>query len=284
MGFRLANVDRRAVLVDGDHFHDLEAVSEGELGPDPMAALSASRVLTEITSGLADRRPTGALAEVTLGPPVPRPRNSYGIGLNYKSHAVEATMEIPEVPMVFTKFPSCVAGPTDDIRLRSDRCDYEGELVAVIGPGGADIEPANAWDHVVGLTVGQDISDRLAQFMTEPPQFNLGKSFDTFGPIGPMIVSPDCFPDPDNLTIRTLVNREERQADRTSNMIFSVAQLVAFLSRITTLTTGDIIFTGTPEGIGATQGLFLSDGDLVTTTIEGIGTLTNTCIRVEDWR
>ena len=284
MGFRLANVDRRAVLVEGDHFHDLEALSGGELGPDPMAALSAPRVLTEITSGLADRNPAGTLAEVTLGPPVPRPRNSYGIGLNYKSHAAEATMEIPEVPMVFTKFPSCIAGPVDDVRLRSDRCDYEGELVAVIGPGGADIEPANAWDHVVGLTVGQDISDRPAQFMTQPPQFNLGKSFDTFGPIGPMVVSPDCVSDPNNLTLRTLVNEEERQADQTSNMVFSVAQLVAFLSRITTLATGDIIFTGTPEGIGATAGLFLADGDLITTTIEGIGTLTNTCIRVEDWR
>ena len=284
MGFRLANVGGRGALVDGDHYYDLEELADGALSPDPMAALTTPDLLAELASGLGGRQPTGLLTEATLGPPVPRPRNSYGVGLNYRSHAEEASMEIPDVPLVFTKFPSCITGPFDEVRLRSDRCDYEGELVVVVGPGGADIDPADAWDHVVGLTVGQDVSDRHAQFMTQPPQFNLGKSFDTFGPIGPVVVSPDCSDDPDDLALTTHVNGEARQDDRTSNMVFPVADLVAFLSRITTLATGDIIFTGTPDGIGAAQGLFLADGDVITTTIDGIGTMANACVRVADWR
>ena len=284
MGFRLANVGGRGALVDGDHYYDLEELADGALSPDPMAALTFPDLLAELASRLGCHQPSGLLAEATLGPPVPRPRNSYGVGLNYRSHAEEASMEIPDVPLVFTKFPSCITGPFDEVRLRSDRCDYEGELVVVVGPGGADIDPADAWDHVVGLTVGQDVSDRHAQFMTQPPQFNLGKSFDTFGPIGPVVVSPDCSDDPDDLALTTHVNGEARQDDRTSNMVFPVADLVAFLSRITTLATGDIIFTGTPDGIGAAQGLFLADGDVITTTIDGIGTMTNACVRVADWR
>ena len=284
MGFRLANVGGRGALVDGDHYYDLEELADGALSPDPMAALTTPDLLAELASGLSGHQPTGPLTEAILGPPVPRPRNSYGVGLNYRSHAEEASMEIPDVPLVFTKFPSCITGPFDEVRLRSDRCDYEGELVVVVGPGGADIDPADAWDHVVGLTVGQDVSDRHAQFMTQPPQFNLGKSFDTFGPIGPVVVSPDCSDDPDDLALTTHVNGEARQDDRTSNMVFPVADLVAFLSRITTLATGDIIFTGTPDGIGAAQGLFLADGDVITTTIDGIGTMTNACVRVADWR
>ena len=240
MGFRLANVGGRGALVDGDHYYDLEGLADGALSPDPMAALTTPDLLAELASGLGGRQPTGLVTEAALGPPVPRPRNSYGVGLNYRSHAEEASMEIPDVPLVFTKFPSCITGPFDEVRLRSDRCDYEGELVVVVGPGGADIDPADAWDHVVGLTVGQDVSDRHAQFMTQPPQFNLGKSFDTFGPIGPVVVSPDCFDDPDDLALTTHVNGEARQDDRTSNMVFPVADLVAFLSRITTLATGDI--------------------------------------------
>ena len=284
MGFCLANVGGRGALVDGDHYYDLEELADGALSPDPMAALTTPDLLAELASGLGGHQPTGLLTEATLGPPVPRPRNSYGVGLNYRSHAEEASMEIPDVPLVFTKFPSCITGPFDEVRLRSDRCDYEGELVVVVGPGGSDIDAADAWDHVVGLTVGQDVSDRPAQFMTQPPQFNLGKSFDTFGPIGPVVVSPDCSDDPDDLALTTHVNGEARQDDRTSNMVFPVADLVAFLSRITTLATGDIIFTGTPDGIGAAQGLFLADGDVITTTIDGIGTMANTCVRVADWR
>ncbi|MEZ5165116.1 MAG: fumarylacetoacetate hydrolase family protein [Acidimicrobiales bacterium] len=192
-------------------------------------------------------------------------------------------MDLPDKPMVFTKFPSCIVGPHADIEMRSDGVDYEGELVAVIGRGGSDIAVEDAWSHVGGLTIGQDISDRPAQFMAKPAHFDLGKSFDTFGPLGPVLVSPDLFADPDDLAIRTLVDDEIRQDDRTSKLIFDVPTLVSFLSRICTLSPGDIIWTGTPEGVGFTQGKLLTDGQVVTTEIEGIGTMRNRCRRIEDW-
>jgi 2-keto-4-pentenoate hydratase/2-oxohepta-3-ene-1,7-dioic acid hydratase in catechol pathway len=167
--------------------------------------------------------------------------------------------------------------------MRSDGVDYEVELVVVIGTGGKDIDRKNAWSHVAGVTVGQDISDRFAQFAAQPPHFDLGKSFDTFGPIGPFVYSTDHFADLNNFVMETRVNDEVRQSDSTKNLIFDVPFLIEYLSRITTLTSGDIIFTGTPDGIGATQGKFLKDGDVVTSTIQGIGTLTNVCRRVSNY-
>lgn len=282
MPFTLANVDGRAALVAGDSYYDLEAVSAGALGSDPMAALDAADRLAELSASLDAHDPTGSLADAPLGAPVPAPRNSYGIGLNYRSHAAEANMNVPEAPLVFTKFPSCIVGPTDDVELRSERVDYEGEIVVVIGPGGKDIGEADAWSHVVGLTAGQDVSDRGMQMASKPPHFDLGKSFDTFGPIGPVLVSTDSFADLDGVRVTTQINGEERQNDTTASLMFSIPTLVSYLSRITTLQTGDVIFSGTPEGIGAVQGLFLADGDLITTTVEGVGTMTNRCVRVSN--
>jgi 2-keto-4-pentenoate hydratase/2-oxohepta-3-ene-1,7-dioic acid hydratase in catechol pathway len=284
MPFKLVNVDGRAALVHDRHYHDLETASGGAVGPDPMAALREPGLLADCSATLADRSPTGVVADAVLGPPVPAPRNSYAIGLNYQQHADESDMEAPENPLVFTKFPSCIVGPGAVVEMRSDMVDYEGELVVVIGSGGHDIAVDDAWAHVVGLTVGQDISDRPAQFMAKPPHFALGKSFDTFGPIGPMLVSTDSFDDPADLRLQTWVNDELRQDDRTSSLLFDIPFLVSFLSHITTLRTGDVIFTGTPEGIGFSQGKLLADGDVLTTTIEGIGTMVNTCRRVSDFR
>lgn len=282
MGFRLANVGGRAALVEGDDYFDLETVSGGTLGSDPMDALDSPDRLHELTAGLGDAAPTGSLGDVTLDAPVPRPRNCYGIGLNYKAHADESSMELPPAPMVFTKFPSCIVGPTADVEMRSDSVDYEAEIVAVIGTGGKDIAEADAWSHVVGLTAGQDISDRPVQFASKPPHFDLGKSFDTFGPMGPTLVSLDQFDDLDNVRVTGSVNGEERQNAPMSSMIFSIPVLIAYLSRITTLQTGDVIYTGTPDGIGFAQGKLLKDGDVITTTVDGVGTMTNRCVRVAD--
>ena len=210
MTYTLANVEGRAALVAGEHWYDLSTVSAGELGSDPMAALAEPDRLAALTARLDEHEPGGRLGDARLDPPVPRPRNVFAIGLNYQAHADEGSMEVPANPLVFTKFPSCLVGPTADVELRSDAVDYEGELVVVIGRGGKDIEPADAWDHVVGLTVGQDISDRAVQFAAKPPHFDLGKSFDTFGPIGPVLVSPDSV-DRDRLRIVTEVNGEVRQ-------------------------------------------------------------------------
>jgi 2-keto-4-pentenoate hydratase/2-oxohepta-3-ene-1,7-dioic acid hydratase in catechol pathway len=284
MGFRLANVAGRAVLVHGSHYTDVATHSSGVLGPDPMEALARPDLLAEIAAGLDDSSVTGALADVTLGPPVPRPQKVFGVGLNYAAHAAEGGRDTPDSPLVFTKFPSCLVGPTADVEIRSNGCDYEGELVVVIGAGGRDITIVDAWRHVIGLTVGQDISDRPAQYAASPPHFDLGKSFDTFGPTGPVLVSTDELENRDALRIVCSVNGEVRQDGNTADMIFDVATLVSFLSSITTLVTGDLIFTGTPEGVGVAQGRFLADGDVITTTIEGIGTMSNRVVRVGDPR
>jgi 2-keto-4-pentenoate hydratase/2-oxohepta-3-ene-1,7-dioic acid hydratase in catechol pathway len=284
MGFRLANVDGRAVLVHGRHYTDIATHSSGVLGSDPMEALTRPDLLADMAAALDDSSVTGSLADVTLGPPVPRPQKVFGVGLNYLAHAAEGGRDAPDSPLVFTKFPSCLVGPTADVEIRSDGCDYEGELVVVIGRGGRDIAITDAWSHVVGVTIGQDISDRPAQYAATPPHFDLGKSFDTFGPIGPVVVSTDELPYRDALRIVCAINGEVRQDGNTSDLIFDVPMLVSFLSSITTLVTGDLIFTGTPEGVGAAQGKYLADGDVITTTIDGIGTMSNRVRRISDAR
>ena len=281
MTFRLATVDGRATLVRGDDLHDLERCSGGDLGPDPMAAVAAHRRLHEIAHGLDGCEVTGHLAGATLGPPVPHPTNVFAIGLNYRSHAAETGMALdgtPPAPLVFTKFPSCISEPRTDIVLEADSVDYEVELVVVIGTGGKDIAEDDAWDHVAGVTIGQDISDRTLQFAAKPPHFDLGKSRDTYGPIGPVLVSPDCFDDPDDITLSCDVNGDRRQHASTTDMILPVPALIAYLSSILTLRPGDLIFTGTPAGVAMSTGDFLVPGDVITSTIEGIGTLINRCV------
>ena len=278
MAIGFANANGRAVLVDGDAWYDIAALTGDRVGPDPMVALTAAPELRDLADGLSQHDPGGTLADIELGPPIPRPRNSFGIGLNYVAHAEEFGLPVPDEPLVFTKFPSCLAGPRSEVRLRGDTVDYEGELVVVIGTTGKDIAEGRAWDHVFGVTVGQDISDRTQQNATDPPQFSLGKSFDTYGPIGPVVVSPDLLPDRDDLRVTTDVNGRRRQDDTTANMIFSVSELISYLSHIVTLSPGDLIFTGTPAGTGSASDDYLVDGDVITTTIAGIGTLENRCV------
>ena len=282
MGFRFANAAGRAALVAGDDYYDLETISGGKLSADPMAALGEVDALSELSAGLGSQTPTGKLADIMLGSPSPRPLNSFGIGLNYRNHAEEGGMPIPEAPLTFAKFGSCICGPTDDVKLRSDYVDYEGELVVVIGRKASNVSVEDAWSFVAGLCVGQDISDRPAQFTSAPPQFSLAKSFDTFGPMGPVLVSPDLLEDPNSLDLVCEVNGEVRQKDSTSDLIFDVPTLVSYLSNILTLVPGDVIFTGTPGGVGAFQGKLLKDGDVITTSISGLGQMENRCVRVAD--
>jgi 2-keto-4-pentenoate hydratase/2-oxohepta-3-ene-1,7-dioic acid hydratase in catechol pathway len=280
MGFRFANVSGRAAVVDADHYYDVATISDGAISSDPMIALGHAAELSALTDTLDGRPPSGLLADVILGPPVPRPQKVFGIGLNYLDHVAEGSGEVPKSPVVFTKFPSCIVGPTATVELRGDFCDYEGELVVVIGEGGKDIGADRAWSHVVGVTIGQDVSDREMQFAANPPHFDLGKSFDTFGPIGPVVLSTEEVGDPGALRIITTVNGEERQNDTVSNLIFDIPTLIAYLSHITTLATGDLIFTGTPAGVGAAQGKFLGDGDVIVTEVDGIGVMSNRCVRI----
>jgi 2-keto-4-pentenoate hydratase/2-oxohepta-3-ene-1,7-dioic acid hydratase in catechol pathway len=202
----------------------------------------------------------------------------FGIGLNYKSHAAESKMELPPAPLTFTKFPSCLVGPTADVELSGDTVDWEVEIVVVIGKGGRHITESAAWSHVAGLTLGQDISDRKVQTAGKPPQFSLGKSFDTYGPIGPAIVSVDAFPNPDDIALWCDVSGERMQESRTSNLIFTIPYLVSYLSSICTLESGDVIFTGTPDGVGMARGRLLKAGDVIDSGAEVIGSLRNVCV------
>ena len=282
MGFRLANVGGKSALIHGNSYYDINSISQGEITSDPSYILDSLDDLHDLSSKIDNFEPTGLIENSLLGAPVTNSRNCYAVGLNYRAHAEESGMEIPPFPMVFTKHTSCIVGPFDNIEMRSDIVDYEAELVLVIGKKGKNISKENAWDHVAGLTVGQDISDRAVQFHATPAQFNLGKSFDTFGPIGPYLVSPDSVANKNAVHLECHINNELRQESSTDDLIFTVPDIISYISEFLTLNTGDLIFTGTPSGVGATQGKLLKDGDIITTSIKEIGTIKNKCIRIND--
>ena len=282
MGFKLANVGGKSALIHGNSYYDINSISQGEITSDPSYILDSLDDLHDLSSKIDNFEPTGLIENSLLRAPVTNSRNCYAVGLNYRAHAEESGMEIPPFPMVFTKHTSCIVGPFDNIEMRSDIVDYEAELVLVIGKKGKNISKENAWDHVAGLTVGQDISDRAVQFHATPAQFNLGKSFDTFGPIGPYLVSPDSVANKNAVQLECHINNELRQESSTDDLIFTVPDIISYISEFLTLNTGDLIFTGTPSGVGATQGKLLKDGDIITTSIKEIGTIKNKCIRIND--
>ena len=210
--------------------------------------------------------------------PIPTPGKIVAIGLNYMDHIREAGMEVPSSPLVFAKFPSSVIGHGDPIvidRTLTQRVDWEVELAVVIGHELRDVGPADALDHVAGYTVANDVSARDVQFADG--QWVRGKSFDTFCPLGPRVVAPAAIGDPQNLRLRTRVNGDLVQDSSTSEMVFGVAELLAFCSRSFTLNAGDVVLTGTPWGCGEFMDppRSLQDGDVVEVEIDGIGTLAN---------
>ncbi len=275
MTFRLANIAGRAALCTDTHYFDVERLTNSAFSSDPMAAITRH---DELHAVVLDGQPDGELATADIGPAVPSPRNCFAVGLNYKSHAAESNMELPANPLIFTKFPSCLVGPDSHVELRTVTGDYEVELVVVIGKVARDVSEKDAWQYVAGLTIGQDISDRGLQFAAKPPHFDLGKSRDSYGPIGPVVVSTDAFENLDDIALTCFVNGEPRQNDRTSNLIFSVPKLIAYLSSILTLVPGDVIFTGTPEGVGAPKRNYLKVGDVIVSEIPGIGQMRNECV------
>ena len=209
---KVANSDGRAVLVLGDEIADIAEATGGRFGPDPMDIYAnwadSSRRPRHITAG------TAPLIEADLRCPVPMPHQVFAIGLNYRSHAEESGMAIPEVPATFTKFPASLAGPFDDIEIVGESTDWEVELVAVIGRRADRVSEADGWSYVAGLTVGQDISDRHLQFAAAS-QFSLGKSRRGYGPMGPWVVTLDEFSDPDDLALGCSVDGETMQDART---------------------------------------------------------------------
>jgi 2,4-diketo-3-deoxy-L-fuconate hydrolase len=275
---KLANVDGRAALVLGDQIADVATASEGRFGVNPMALYDEWDDFREFAATLT--APTGPLVEAALRNPVPRPRQVFAIGINYRDHAEESGMDPSEVPIVFTKFPTSLAGPFADIEGVGDSTDWEVELVAVIGRTTDRVTTSDAWSHVAGVTIGQDISDRHLQFAAGA-QFSLGKSRRGYGPIGPWIVTPDEMNNPDDLALGCSVNGEKMQDARTTDLVFDVPQLIAELSAVLPLLPGDVIFTGTPGGVGIARRppRFLQPGDILETSIEGIGTIRNRIVK-----
>jgi len=283
---RVANLAGRAVLLRGDanagfDAYDVERASGGRITADPMAAFARMEELDGLDDAL-DAGPHEPVRGVTLdalGPCVPRPSKVIGIGLNYRAHAAETGAELPAQPLVFSKFASCIGGPGSTIVLPSGSTDWEVELVVVIGRGGRHIAEGRALEHVAGYCIGQDVSERVVQYSGKPPQFDLGKSYDSFGPIGPAVVSLAGVSDPLDLAISCEIGGETVQSSRTTDMIFAVPELVAHLSSVCTLEPGDIVFTGTPAGVGVARSpaRFLAPGDEVVSRIEGLGEMRNRC-------
>jgi acylpyruvate hydrolase len=244
-----------------------DAPQAGEVRGDTVVAFAdGTTVLDRLASG--DRTPaTGAehaLAEVRLLAPVPRPRAIFGVGLNYSKHAAETGQQLPEAPMIFMKLPSSAAAPNDDVEIpaaATRRLDYEGELAVVIGVGGA----------VAGYAVGDDLSARDLQ--KRERQWTRAKGFDNSCPYGPWVTTADEVADPHALSLKTWVNDELRQDSSTSDLVFGVPEIVAFLAETITLAPGDLILTGTPSGVGQAMDppRFLAGGDRVRIAIEGLG-------------
>jgi 2-keto-4-pentenoate hydratase/2-oxohepta-3-ene-1,7-dioic acid hydratase in catechol pathway len=234
-----------------------------------------------------DSLPRGAVrhdpAGATLRAPVPDPRKIVCLGLNYRDHAAESGMEVPKEPILFSKYPSALIGHQGEIVLPevSTEVDYEAELVIVIGQGGRHIPREHAMEHVAGYTIGHDVSARDWQLHKPGKQWMAGKTFDTFAPVGPALVTADEIPDPHNLGIRLRLNGRTMQESNTSQLIFRVDEVIAYLSKIFTLEPGDLIFTGTPPGVGMARNppVWLQPGDIVEVEIDGLGVLRNPVVR-----
>jgi len=258
------------------------APSVGYIEDNEVRPLGGASMLEYIEHGRSAERQPGdkavPLDEVRLRAPITRSQKIIAIGLNYEDHANETGGEIPEKPIVFAKYPNTIVGPGEAIRIPpiTEQVDYEAELAVVIGRRVKNVPEEEALEYVFGYMNGNDVSSRDLQF-SEGGQWTRSKSIDTFAPIGPYIATRDEVPDPQNLYIRCVLNGEVVQDGTTSDMIFSVAELVSFLSRGMTLVPGDVILTGTPAGVGFARdpALFMKAGDEVSVEIEGLGTLTN---------
>jgi 2-keto-4-pentenoate hydratase/2-oxohepta-3-ene-1,7-dioic acid hydratase in catechol pathway len=253
---------------------DVERASGGEFDADPQAVYPRWKEFRRWWAAHPPRPEAEApFAREDLGAPAPRPAQVLAIGLNYRDHAKEAGLAIPDSPPVFTKFVSSFAGPIGDIVLAGPTVDWEVELVAVIGERARNVAVEDGWSHVAGLTLGQDISERTVQQAGPAPQFSLGKSFPGFSPTGPWLVTPDELGRRDDIQLGCAVNGESVQKGSSADLVFSIPELVARLSAVLPLEPGDVIFTGTPAGVGAARKppRFLSAGDELVSYARDIG-------------
>lgn len=279
---KIANIKGRAHVVTPTGGIDIEAASEGKFSADSqriIAQLDSLKVWYERSR--PDEDPSLSTEKLQqdltcLESPVPNPNQVFAIGLNYKAHSDEVGRGLPNEPMIFTKFPSSIAGPGATVRLPADTVDWEVELVVVIGKSGRHISKASALEHIAGYCVGQDISERRLQKANNPAQFSIAKSYEAFAPMGPWLTTADEV-DINHLRLTCEGGGEMLQDGNTENMIFDVSTLIEYLSGICELRTGDIIFSGTPDGVGSgrTPPKFIEDGWLLKSSIEGLGRLEN---------
>jgi len=277
---RIANHDNRAVLLTSDEAGiDIHEASSGKFGPD---LASVYRHWSDFRSWASSFTSSGSvnIDRAKLGAPSPEPEQIFAIGLNYQAHQKEAGYKVTtELPPVFTKWRSSLTGPDTEIVLpHRGNVDWECELVVVIGTGGRNIPPERAWDHIAGVTIGQDFSERIRQQFGQAPQYSLGKSSAGFAPSGPWLVTPDEFADPNAIRLGSDIDGQVQQNGTTADMVCPVPQLVDFLSKIIEFRPGDIIFTGTPAGVGIGQDpkRFLKPGEHLRSWIEGIGEINST--------
>lgn len=270
-------VDATTVAIAADIKFQTDWISNREiirLNPDEQSRLE--RTAFDIADSPPSKLDVFAIEEARLGPPIPDPDKIICLGLNYRSHVEETGLATYQVPILFAKYRNALSGPTSPIVLPglSEQVDYEGELAVVIGKRGKNIPSAQALDYVAGYMALNDVSARDLQFQTG--QWLSGKTLDTFAPCGPALVINEIS-DPQSLDISTRINGQTMQQSNTCNMIFPIAEILAYISQLMTLEPGDIIATGTPEGVGFKRNppIFLRDGDVVEVEIEKIGTLRN---------
>lgn len=285
---RLATIETwagpRAALLVGDSFLDIHATDANLPGNVRQILGGGIEMLNAVAQLAQHPKPVTYPADkVKYHAPVVDPRKIVCVGLNYKDHAAESGSPIPKEPILFSKFPTALIGHGESIILPkvSHEVDFEAELVIVVGKQGRHLTADNALEHVAGYAVGHDVSARDWQLKKDGKQWMVGKTFDTFAPIGPLLVTKDEVPNPHSLPIRLRLNGQLMQNSITSQMIFSVAELLVYLSQVFTLEPGDLIFTGTPPGVGVARKppVFLKDGDVVEVEIEGLGLLRNPIVQ-----
>ena len=279
--FAVGGKARPGVLRD-DRVIDLEAAGlpAGPNGGLLEIARGGDAMLKKVAKVLKDAKAKSyELAKVKVLPPIRQPSKIIAVGLNYIDHCKEANLPVPTEPVLFSKFPSSICGPYDELRWPTGvtkEVDYEVELGVVIGKKARDVEEAAALEYVMGYTVVNDVSARDLQFMGAK-QWDRGKSLDTFCPYGPYIVTRDEIPDPHVLQVRTVLNGKEMQNSNTKNLIFNINKIIAYASQGTTLLPGDLIPTGTPFGVGFSRKppVFLKDGDVCECEVEKVGSIKN---------
>jgi 2,4-didehydro-3-deoxy-L-rhamnonate hydrolase len=282
---RIANLAGRATIVTDEGILDVATGSHGAFSSSIdkcIAQLDTLKVWFDAAQpAVSDHvKPDLFARDPRLGAVVTSPQQIFAIGLNYRHHANEMNLTLPSEPMVFTKFASSVCGPNDELPVRGETTDFEAELVVVIGKRSRDLSVERALDVVAGYCVGQDFSERSLQMRGAQAQFSLGKSHRNFTPIGPWLTTRDEIVNPNSLAITCSVNDREYQNSNTSDMVFTVAEIVSYLSTVVELRPGDLIFTGSPHGVGQGQKppVFLKPGDLIVTAIDGLGRIENAAV------